>query len=144
MAARIERTVRDQRELLAAIRPRAALALGRARVGIELLRAGPSTAPEREARLDAKRELATVDTILGDLLAAARAGLTDLRTEEVPVVPFVRELVARFCRDRAPTSSSSSKATRARAPRPRPRPLSGGPSRTCSRTPTPTADGTGS
>lgn len=97
MAARIERTVRDQRELLAAISHELRSPLGRARVGIELLRAGPSTAPEREARLDKlERELATVDTILGDLLAAARAGLTDLRTEEVPVVPFVRELVARF------------------------------------------------
>lgn len=98
MASRIERTVRDQRELLAAISHELRSPLGRARVGVELLRApGDLDADARGARLDRlERELATVDTILGDLLAAARAGLTDLRTEEVTVVPFVRELVARF------------------------------------------------
>jgi len=97
MAARVEATVRGQRELLGAISHELRSPLGRARVALEIARdrASDDAAPESR-RSPApqlaviERELGEVDAILGDLLAVTRAGLADLRREPLAVVPWVR------------------------------------------------------
>jgi two-component system OmpR family sensor kinase len=111
MAGRIEVVVRDQRELLGAISHEIRSPLGRARVALEIARErifpGPvpqvaaSLAPSEAsvagslASLDQlEHELLAVDAVLGDLFAVTRAGLSDLRTETVPLLPWVRERIA--------------------------------------------------
>jgi signal transduction histidine kinase len=91
MADRISRVVTDQRELLAAISHELRSPLGRARVAIEIARerAGEGSATTRPLE-DADKQLVEVDAILGDLLASARAGLADVRLEEVDLVPWLR------------------------------------------------------
>ena len=102
MAGRIERVVRDQRELLAAISHEIRSPLGRARVGIEIARQDMS--PEAEKTLESiDRELREVDAILGDLLAAARAGLSDARLEPIPLLPWLRGRLAALSRPDMPT-----------------------------------------
>ncbi len=101
MAGRIERVVRDQRELLAAISHELRSPLGRARVGLEL--AGEDASPDAKRTLAGiDRELKEVDVILGDLLAAARAGLSDVRLEEVALLPWLRGRLAALSRPDLP------------------------------------------
>src|SRR5207253_5203646 len=84
MAERIARVVRDQRELLAAISHELRSPLGRARVALEIARERTESDPSTAKSLaDVDRQLVEVDVILGDLLASARAGLADVRIEEV-------------------------------------------------------------
>ena len=98
MAARVETTVRGQRELLGAISHELRSPLGRARVAVEIVRdriAGgeDAHAPRRPIapQLDViETQLQEVDTILGDLLAVTRAGLADLRREPLALVPWLR------------------------------------------------------
>ncbi|WP_394846478.1 ATP-binding protein [Pendulispora brunnea] len=90
MAERVERTLRDQRELLAAISHELRSPLGRARVALEIAREQQGT-----TALDrVERQLVDVDAILSDLLAVTRAGLTDLRTEKVGYLAWVRARMA--------------------------------------------------
>lgn len=93
MAERIERMVLDQRELLAAISHELRSPLGRARVALEIAK---ERAPEGGDKSLAviERELGNVDAILGDLLTAARAGLSDVRREELGLVPLIEERLA--------------------------------------------------
>lgn len=101
MAGRIERVVRDQRELLAAISHEIRSPLGRARVGLEIARQDSTPDGEKTiASID--RELREVDAILGDLLAAARAGLSDARLEPIPVLPWLRGRLAALSRPDMP------------------------------------------
>lgn len=101
MAERIERVVRDQRELLGAISHELRSPLGRARVGLAL--AVEDASPEAKRTLeDIDRELSDVDLILGDLLAAARAGLSDVRLEEVALLPWLRSRLAALSRPGLP------------------------------------------
>lgn len=97
MAGRIERVVRDQRELLAAISHEIRSPLGRARVGLEIAKEDASPALEKSLE-SIDRELREVDAILGDLLAAARAGLSDARLEPIPVLPWLRGRLAALSR----------------------------------------------
>jgi signal transduction histidine kinase len=97
MADRVEATVRGQRELLGAISHELRSPLGRARVALEIARdrmeSGDGTTAARPLAgpLDTiEKELGEVDAILGDLLAATRAGLADLRKESVELVPWLR------------------------------------------------------
>ncbi len=102
MAARIERVVRDQRELLAAISHEIRSPLGRARVGLEIARED-ADASLTGALEGVDRELRDVDAILGDLLAAARAGLSDVRVEVIDLFPWLRARLATLSRpDLAP------------------------------------------
>jgi signal transduction histidine kinase len=93
MADRIARVVRDQRELLAAISHELRSPLGRARIALEIARerAGDGGSASID---DVERQLGDVDAILGDLLAAARAGLTDVKPESTRIVPWLRARVA--------------------------------------------------
>jgi signal transduction histidine kinase len=88
MATRVERMVRDQRDLLAAVSHELRSPLGRARVALELARDQGATQPAIE-RVD--KSLTEVDSILGDLLAITRAGLSDLHKQPTPLVPFLRQ-----------------------------------------------------
>ena len=98
MAARVEATVRGQRELLGAISHELRSPLGRARVAVEIVR--DRTAGDEDTgaarrpiapQLDViETQLKEVDTILGDLLAVTRAGLADLRREPLALVPWLR------------------------------------------------------
>jgi signal transduction histidine kinase len=84
MAERVEATVRGQRELLGAISHELRSPLGRARVALEIERERPGT------QLDAiESHLGQVDLILGDLLEVTRAGLADLRKEDVEIVSWL-------------------------------------------------------
>lgn len=95
MADRISRIVVEQRELLAAISHELRSPLGRARVALEIARERTESEPTASRHLeDVDRQLVEIDAILGDLLASARAGLADVRVEEVELVAFLRARIA--------------------------------------------------
>jgi signal transduction histidine kinase len=96
MAGRVETIVRDQRELLAAISHELRSPLGRARVALEIARErGGAGGDVDSASFDRiEKELGTVDAILGDLLAATRAGLSDLRREQVDLRGWLEQRLA--------------------------------------------------
>lgn len=93
MAARVEATVRSQRELLGAISHEIRSPLGRARIALEIARERvEAEGADRKAAApldEIEKQIGEVDVILGDLLAATRAGLSDLRTESVELVPWL-------------------------------------------------------
>ena len=91
MADRIARVVMEQRELLAAISHELRSPLGRARIAVEIARDRPEPAAALD---DIERQLVEMDTILGDLLASARAGLADVHLEELDLVPWLRKRIA--------------------------------------------------
>lgn len=93
MAERIERVVRDQRELLGAISHELRSPLGRARVALEIARerGGEGTHASLD---DIEHQLTDVDAILGDLLAAARAGLSDVKPVPTAIAPWLRARIA--------------------------------------------------
>jgi two-component system, OmpR family, sensor kinase len=91
MADRIARVVLEQRELLAAISHELRSPLGRARIAVEIARDRPAPGAALD---DIERQLVEMDSILGDLLASARAGLADVRLEEQALVPWLRKRVA--------------------------------------------------
>ena len=92
MADRIERVVKDQRELLAAISHELRTPLTRARVALEI--ASDIAGEKEKTRLDEiERALVSVDTILDDLLAQARAGLSDVKRISQEIEPVVRRAV---------------------------------------------------
>jgi two-component system, OmpR family, sensor kinase len=98
MADRVEAMVRGQRELLGAISHELRSPLGRARVALEIARdrlpVEPGERSPARALDDVDRQLGAVDTLLGDLLEVARAGLADLRKEDRPLVDWLRSRVA--------------------------------------------------
>ncbi len=80
MATRVERLVRDQRELLGAVSHELRSPLGRARVALEIAREHE----DKAAALDKlETHLEGVDRILGDLLDVTRAGLSDLQKSPI-------------------------------------------------------------
>jgi two-component system OmpR family sensor kinase len=93
MADRIARVVRDQRELLAAISHELRSPLGRARVALEIARERGGEGASASLA-DIERQLTDVDAILGDLLAAARAGLSDVKPVATPIVAWLRARIA--------------------------------------------------
>ncbi|MEO8796331.1 MAG: HAMP domain-containing protein, partial [Polyangiaceae bacterium] len=96
MAGRVEAMVQGQRELLGAISHELRSPLGRARIALEIARERlPGDAPAVERSLgEIDLQLAEVDVILGDLLAVTRAGLTDLQSDIVTLIPWLRGRVA--------------------------------------------------
>ncbi len=100
MAERVERTLRDQRELLAAVSHELRSPLHRAEVALGILRErAEARGDDAQAIDDVGRQLHDVDVILGDLLAVARAGLTDVRAEPFALLPWLR---ARLAKERDP------------------------------------------
>jgi signal transduction histidine kinase len=91
MADRIARVVLEQRELLAAISHELRSPLGRARIAVEIARERADPTPALD---DVERQLVEIDTILGDLLASARAGLADVHLEQLELVPWLRTRIA--------------------------------------------------
>lgn len=110
MADRIARVVLEQRELLAAISHELRSPLGRARIAVEIAR----DRPEPGAALDdIERQLVEMDSILGDLLASARAGLADVHLEELDLVAWLRKRIATE-KDGPIEMTASAEAERAR------------------------------
>jgi signal transduction histidine kinase len=92
MADRLEVMVRGQKELLGAVSHELRSPLARARVALEIARDRLATSGDASAaaidRIEI--ELGTIDTILGDLLSATRAGLADVRKEPHEIAAWVR------------------------------------------------------
>ena len=110
MADRIARVVLEQRELLAAISHELRSPLGRARIAVEIARDRPEPAAALD---DIERQLVEMDSILGDLLASARAGLADVHLEELGLVAWLRKRIATE-RDAPIEMTASDAAERAR------------------------------
>ncbi|MRG97052.1 HAMP domain-containing sensor histidine kinase [Polyangium spumosum] len=90
MAARIERQIGDQRELLAAVSHELRTPLSRIRLLTELTRDGVSVQKNLDA-LD--REVVEIDALVGDLLAQSRLDFTALAKERLdPVEVGLRAL----------------------------------------------------
>jgi two-component system OmpR family sensor kinase len=97
MADRVEAMVRSQRELLGAISHELRSPLGRARVALEITRDRLGTEdaarPAAPSLDEIEKQLGQVDSILGDLLDIARAGLTDLRKEKLDLAAWLRQVL---------------------------------------------------
>jgi two-component system, OmpR family, sensor kinase len=89
MAARIEHVVLDQRALLQAISHELRSPLGRARVSLELARDRTLDPALDKIEL----EIANVDSILSDLLLAARSGLSETHKELQQLEPWLQSVV---------------------------------------------------
>lgn len=96
MATRVEQMVQGQRELLGAISHEIRSPLGRARIALEIAseRMPKDLASAERSLREIDLQLSEVDVILGDLLAVTRAGLTDLQSDTVQLVPWLRKQVA--------------------------------------------------
>jgi two-component system, OmpR family, sensor kinase len=92
MAQRIERQLRDQRELLAAVSHEVRSPLSRLRICAELLRGdGP-----KESILDAvEREILELDNLVGQLLASSRLDFETLTKRRVVAAELLAEVLVR-------------------------------------------------
>ena len=126
MAARIERQLKDQRELLAAVSHELRTPLARIRLLLELGRNG------RLQVLDPlEHEVLEMDALVGELLASARLDFSAMA--RVPLE--ATDLAARALERAALSRSSSPRQGRARCRSRETRPCSSVPSRICWRTP---------
>lgn len=92
MAARIERQMSDQRELLAAVSHEMRTPLGRIRILTELARDGIKIEKHLD---DLDREVVEMDALVGDLLASSRLDFTALSKERVDPVDVGRRALER-------------------------------------------------
>jgi two-component system OmpR family sensor kinase len=103
MAARIERQIADQRELLAGVSHEIRTPLTRIRVLLELARARAAAAPEAVGTLgEIEREVLEIDALVGELLASARLDFAALDAR-----PLDAEEVARRALERAGIAASA-------------------------------------
>ncbi len=92
MAQRIERQMKDQRELLAAVSHEVRSPLARLRLGAEILRADP----ENVQALDSiELEVVELDGLVGNLLASARLDFETLSPKEVILCDIFRQVLSR-------------------------------------------------
>jgi two-component system OmpR family sensor kinase len=87
MAERLEKQLRDQRELLAAVSHEIRSPLARLRVLAELARS--ETSRDR-AVLDLEREIVEIDELVGKLLANSRLDFEALSTKRLPALELAR------------------------------------------------------
>jgi two-component system, OmpR family, sensor kinase len=92
MAGRIERQMKDQRELLAAVSHEVRSPLARLRLSAEILRADPANAPALDS---IELEVVELDGLVGQLLASSRLDFETLSKQEVPLGDLFRRVLAR-------------------------------------------------
>jgi signal transduction histidine kinase len=115
MVARIEKQLKDQRELLAAVSHEVRTPLARIRMLVEL---GRTRAEGDRFLVDAKtlddldREVIEIDTLVGELLASSRLDFTDLARAPLDA----RDVVERALERQALTGENSPKVALPEAP----------------------------
>ncbi|HTV25306.1 MAG TPA: HAMP domain-containing sensor histidine kinase [Polyangiaceae bacterium] len=92
MAQRIERQMRDQRELLAAVSHEVRSPLARLRLSAEILRNDPGNAPALDS---IELEVVELDGLVGQLLASSRLDFETSSKQEVVVADLFRQILAR-------------------------------------------------
>ncbi|HVZ32357.1 MAG TPA: HAMP domain-containing sensor histidine kinase, partial [Polyangiaceae bacterium] len=92
MARRIERQMRDQRELLAAVSHEVRSPLARLRVATEMLRSGTATPQLLDA---VEREVIELDALIGKLLASSRLDFETLSKTEVVAADVFADVLGR-------------------------------------------------
>jgi signal transduction histidine kinase len=92
MAGRIERQMKDQRELLAAVSHEVRSPLARLRLGAEILR----TDPNNQQALDSiELEVVELDSLVGQLLASSRLDFETLNARDVALGDLFRQVLSR-------------------------------------------------
>jgi two-component system, OmpR family, sensor kinase len=92
MAQRIERQMRDQRELLAAVSHEVRSPLARLRLSAEILR---NDAANAQALDSIELEVVELDGLVGQLLASSRLDFESSRKQDVVVGDLFRQILAR-------------------------------------------------
>jgi two-component system OmpR family sensor kinase len=92
MAQRIERQMKDQRELLAAVSHEVRSPLARLRLGAEILR----TDPNNSRALDSiELEVVELDGLVGNLLASSRLDFGTCSKQDVVLASLIRQVLSR-------------------------------------------------
>lgn len=93
MAGRLSRQLKDQRALMAAVSHELRSPLGRARVLVELAREGRAAGRER-AFDELQAEIDAMDTLVGDLLAAARIDFEAVNPQDLNALDLARRALS--------------------------------------------------
>lgn len=93
MAARIERQIADQRELLAAVSHEIRTPLARIRLLTEMARDAPETGAKTLDEID--REIAEIDRLVGELLASSRLDFSALSLRALDAAEAARRALER-------------------------------------------------
>ncbi len=95
MAARIERQLKEQRQLLAAVSHEMRTPLARIRILLELARDGVSAGPGRDPLDEIEVEVLEMDSLVGELLASARLEFSALNRRALDSAAVVSRAVER-------------------------------------------------